>query len=221
MDAKYKIESYKYNEVCHFRKTKELYGGLSNMAGGFPININGIPIRTSEALYQACRYPHLPDVQKKIIQMTSPMSAKMVSKSYLNSVRPDWDVVRVPIMYWCLRVKLAQNLNSFGQLLESTNDMPIVEDSWKDDFWGAIADNSPNSVGTNSVTLTGVNALGKLLMRLRTVYKSSSHTDLLSVEPLAIPNFKFNNELIQPVDGKHLSFYPWTVRNIYCDNSYK
>ena len=64
-----------------FRKTKDRYGGLSNMASGFPIVVNGIRIRTAEALYQACRYPTRPDVQRLIIEERSPMTAKMKPES--------------------------------------------------------------------------------------------------------------------------------------------
>ena len=48
-----------------FLKTNERFGGLSNMAPGFPLRVNGVRIRTSEALYQACRFPHLPDVHRR------------------------------------------------------------------------------------------------------------------------------------------------------------
>jgi hypothetical protein len=43
-----------------FYKAKEVFGGLSNMAGGFPLVVNGIHILTSEALYQACYFPPPP-----------------------------------------------------------------------------------------------------------------------------------------------------------------
>jgi ribA/ribD-fused uncharacterized protein len=194
--SKYQPRTYKYSEVCHFRKTKELNGGLSNMASGFPIKVNGIHILTSEALYQACRFPHLPDVQKKIIDEKSPMTAKMVGKPFRSNSRPDWDSTRVDIMYWCLRVKLAQNFITFGQLLESTCDKAIVEDSSKDAFWGAVQDKKDNTI------LIGVNALGRLLMKLRQEYNSANRFDLLFVEPLNIPNFFLYDEKIQVVDER-------------------
>ena len=74
------IRSYSRQESVVFRKTKEKYGGLSNMAGGFPLLVNGIQIRTAEAIYQACRFPNLQDVQYIIIQQRSPMTAKIKSK---------------------------------------------------------------------------------------------------------------------------------------------
>lgn len=205
VQPKYQERVYKYSEVCVFRKTKELFGGLSNMASGFPIKINGKHILTSEALYQACRFPHLPDVQNKIIGEKSPMTAKMVSKPFRSNSRPDWDNVRTDIMYWCLKVKLAQNFITFGQLLETTFDKPIVEDSSKDAFWGAVQDKK------NTDELKGVNALGRLLMKLRQEYNSANRFHLLYVEPLNISKFLIFDEQIQVVDE----------RQSFIDNLYK
>lgn len=164
-----------------FLKTTEPYGGLSNMAGGFPLRVNDLRILTSEALYQACRFPHRPDLQRLIIAQRSPITAKMTGEPHLHSSRPDWNRVRVAIMRWCLRVKLAQHWKMFGELLRSTGDLPIVEQSWKDDFWGA----RPAVDGT----LRGVNALGRLLMELRELVRRERRNSLLPVEPLPIPGF--------------------------------
>src|SRR5437667_12647655 len=103
------LRRYARADVIAFRRTTEAFGGLSNMAPGFPLLVNGITIRTSEALYQACRFPNMPDVQRMIIEEKSPMTAKMLSKPYRGESRPDWQSVRVKIMRWCLRLKLAQN----------------------------------------------------------------------------------------------------------------
>lgn len=56
--------SYVPESACVFRKVKEEFGGLSNMSNDFKVKVNGMLIYNTEALYQACRYPHLPDVQK-------------------------------------------------------------------------------------------------------------------------------------------------------------
>lgn len=194
---KYTHKEYKSTDSCVFRKTKELYGGLSNMASGFPLKVNGVGILTSEALYQACRFPHLPEVQEKIIKEKSPMSAKMVGKPYRSNSRPDWDDTRVKIMRWCLRVKLAQNFFEFGKLLESTFDKPIVEDSSKDDFWGAIRDKQDESI------LKGTNALGRLLMELRQSYNEKRYSyEMFVVEPLNIPNFTLFGQKIEIIDER-------------------
>jgi type I restriction enzyme, S subunit len=181
-----------------FLKTNERFGGLSNMAPGFPLRINGIPIRTSEALYQACRFPHMPDVQHRILDEHSPMTAKMRTKPFRSQSRPDWDNVRVKIMRWCLRVKLAQNWHAFSELLLATEDRPIVEQSRKDDFWGAKV--------TKNGTLVGMNVLGRLLMELREQLKSEDPESLKIVEPPPIPEFMLFQKPIEPVYAGRSAF---------------
>ena len=174
------IRTYNLNDSVSFRTTRERFGGLSNMASGFPIEVNGVQILTSEALYQACRFPDRPDVQRIIIEQRSPMTAKMKSRRFQRDTRSDWEWIRVMVMGWCLRVKLAQNWDEFGELLLSTGNAPIVEDSRKDDFWGAKRTDDE---------LIGTNALGRLLMELRKELKGPNHDHLRVVEPLQIPDF--------------------------------
>lgn len=104
------------------------------MSPGYPLEINRIKIRTSEALYQACRFPHNIEVQRLIISERSPMTAKMRSKPFKSETRKDWDDIRLLIMRWCLRAKLLQNWDKFHELLISTGDLPIVEESNRDSF---------------------------------------------------------------------------------------
>ena len=74
------IRVYRKETSCGFKKNNEAFGSLSNMANGFPLRVNGISIRTSEALYQCCRFPHHPELQRKILEEKSPMTVKMVSR---------------------------------------------------------------------------------------------------------------------------------------------
>lgn len=179
-------------------KTKEDFGGLSNMASGYPLNIQGVRILTTEALYQACRYPHLPDLQREIIGQHSPMTAKMKSKPRRKDSRPDWEEVRYKVMRWCLRVKLAQHYEEFGRLLLATRDRPIVEQSRRDDYWGAkVIDETGN-------TLIGQNVLGRLLMELRELLKADFEQALKTVPPLAIPDFLLLGKEIGVVTAKNL-----------------
>jgi type I restriction enzyme S subunit len=185
------LRTYDPADSVVFRKTNERFGGLSNMAPGFPIRLNGVRIRTSEALYQACRFPHMPEVQELIIREKSPMTAKMRSKPYRDESRSDWMAVRTKIMRWCLRVKLAQNWKAFSTLLLETGDRPIVEYSRKDDFWGA----QPQEDGT----LVGMNVLGRLLMELRENVAEKPADELRHVEPLPLENFCLFSRLIEGI----------------------
>ncbi len=188
------LRTYHRADVVVVYRTKESFGGLSNMASGFPLRVNRVRILTSEALYQACRFPHLPDVQRMIIGQHSPMTAKMKSKPHRKETRPDWDYVRTKVMRWCLRVKLAQNYEEFGRLLLSTKDRSIVEQSRKDDYWGAKV------IGVAEDTLIGQNILGRLLMELREHVKSDTGETLKVVPPLNIPDFLLFGKPIETVD---------------------
>lgn len=183
-------QSRTYNpaESAVFFKTREQFGCLSNMAAGFPLCVNGVQIRTSEALYQACRFPHLPKVQRLLLRQHSPMTAKMRAKPHLDRSRPDWDDVRVAVMRWCLRVKLAQHWEAFGGALLETGEWPIVEKSRKDDFWGAKE--------TEDGALVGANVLGRLLMELRGLLQREAPKDLMSVRPPNIERFLLLDEPI-------------------------
>ena len=167
---------------------------MSNMAAGFPLLVNDVPIRTSEALYQACRFPQSPDIQQQIIDQRSPMAAKMRGRKFLEETRSDWNRVRIKIMRWCLRVKLAQNWETFGGLLLSTEDKPIVEKKAKKDlFWGTNLQEDG--------TLLGANLLGRFLMELREELKSDDAESLRVVEPLSISDFLLLGESIGLVEA--------------------
>lgn len=186
------IRTYERDSSVVFRKTKETFGGLSNMAGGFPIDINGQRYRTSEALYQACRYPHMPEIQELVVRQRSPMTAKMKSRPYRKDSRSDWDQVRVATMKWCLRAKLLQNWHDFSALLLETGERPIVEESGKDAFWGA----KPKENGM----LEGTNVLGRLLMELREKLKNDPES-LRRVAPVPISNFLLFNKPVPVLEG--------------------
>lgn len=189
------VRTYLKSESCIFKKNNEEYGGLSNMASNYPIYVNEIKIRTTEALYQACRFPLNPEIQKQIIDEPSPMKVKWISNSNKKISRPDWEDVKLKIMRWCINVKLAQNILTFGELLNQTGRKNIVENSSKDNFWGAIP-NDDDSI------YKGKNALGRLLMELRNKYHSKFWIDLLYVEPPSISNFLLYSKDVEVIDER-------------------
>ena len=67
MKNDFEKRKYVISDCITFRKTNEEYGGLSNMAGGYLIYLNDAKILTSEALYQACRFPDFPDIQSQVL----------------------------------------------------------------------------------------------------------------------------------------------------------
>lgn len=184
------LRKYDRATSVSFRKTSEEFGGLSNMAPGFSITVNNHTFLTSEALYQCCRFPNHPHIQKQIMVQKSPMTAKDISRAHTHLTRTDWDSERIRIMRWCIYAKLISNWHNFGGLLDATGDKDIVEDSYKDDFWGTI---------WNGYQFVGTNALGRLLMQARDMYrKNRAHTHLV-LPPLDIPDFYILGESINSI----------------------
>ncbi len=193
--SRYDLENMSFDPskcivIC---RVKDSYGGLLNMHGGFPMTVNGTVFRTVEALYQVVRYPNLPDVQHHIIEIPSPLMAKRYSLQFRDRGRPNWYQVKVKVMRWCLRVKLACNYDEFGKLLDSTADNTIVETSPDGNFWGGVP---------NEGKLVGANVFGQLLMELRGEYRTKSREEMMVVAPLAIPDFVLFGKPISEVHGK-------------------
>ena len=128
---------------------------------------------------------------------------KMISSKNKKKSREDWYEVRLKIMKWCISIKLAQNFVSFGSILHETGLKNIVENSAKDNFWGAI----PDEDGT---IFTGINALGRLLMDLRQAFYSKDNFSLLFVEPPQIKNFLLYNDPIGTIDERS-NFVKWLL----------
>src|SRR5262245_53783667 len=183
-----------------FFKVNEEWGGLSNMSNDYPLRVNGQPVGSSEALYQAMRFPHRPDWQREILDAPHAMQAKMKAKKEgrrKQHSRADWERVQEAVMLWCLRVKLAQHFRRFGGLLRRSAPRPIVERSRKDRFWGAVLE--PDGV------LRGQNRLGRLLMGLRdellACEVAGQEGRLLRVEPPQVPGVLLLGQAVEVIEA--------------------
>ena len=177
---------YEAENCVTFYRSREEFGGLSNMAGGYPIQLGPYAIRTSEHLYQALRYPDQPEVQMDILAIPSPLFAKRKAHESLAQERPDWHEIKTDVMMWCLQLKLLHNRDSFGKLLLATNNRDIVEASPVDDYWGAKPIHG-------TTMLLGWNVLGRLLWMLRGRLEIDLPIDLRSTV-IEIPNFRLGGE---------------------------
>jgi ribA/ribD-fused uncharacterized protein len=182
------IRYYKKGECITFKNTKGEHGSLSNMAPNFPIKIAHIHIRTSEALYQALRFPDYPEIQKHIINYTSPMTAKKYARLHISKTRSDWDKQRFKIMKLCLELKLIYNFEMFSNVLVYTKDLPIVEYTQEDKVWGATYQKG---------YYVGTNALGRLLMELRKKISDKSFKLLIpDIDNLKLLGLDLKNNLM-------------------------
>lgn len=142
-----------------FNRRSVRYADLSNMAEGFPVVVAGHRYISVEHLYQGSRFPVDSERRALVLAEPTPLGAKQRARRALaGEVRDDWDEVKSPIMASCLRVKVEQHV-VYRRLLQSTGDLTLVEESSRDNWWGAIP--------VSGTELEGRNVLGLLLMELR------------------------------------------------------
>lgn len=148
----------KANEIVGFY-TREFYC-LDNFSA-FKITYKDHKYSTVEEAYQALGFiDTAPEIAKAIIDSGSAHDAQRIAHENAEKRRADWDEMKVSLMEELLRAKLSQHPYVKKKLLE-TGDLPIVEDSPKDSFWGW----GPNRDGKNE--------LGKLWMKLRTELRNA------------------------------------------------
>ena len=143
---------------------------LSNFSA-FTLQWNGWRFDTSEAAYHWEKFAHMNEVGIQgpaqhecdlcytIRRCGSAHEAFKIAEANQFARRPDWDAVKIGIMRKMLRAKANQHEYVRRKLLE-TGDRELIENSWRDDFWGW----GPNRDGQNM--------LGKLWMEVRAVLRA-------------------------------------------------
>jgi N-glycosidase YbiA len=135
-----------------FYSTRDPFGEFSNFAP-FPIEIDGQSWPTTEHYYQAQKFDD-PAYREQIRAAASPMIAAKLGRSRKVPLRDDWEQVRDEVMHRAVAAKFRTHA-ALRDLLLSTGDHLIVEDSPTDSYWGCGADGN------------GRNMLGVILMRVR------------------------------------------------------
>ena len=123
-----------------------------------PIAAGPWAFRTSEAVYQACKFAERPDVQQRIAEAPTARDAAAIGRTPALGIDSGWNAQRVDVMRWVLRMKREANAAGIDAVLAATRDRPIVEVSTRDAWRGA------RPVGDR---YRGRNVLGRLWMELR------------------------------------------------------
>lgn len=129
---------------------------LSNFAA-FTLDWKGLLFQTSEHAYQWEKFnsfPNEPDIGRMILAARSAHDAFKIAERFRDYRRADWDAVKLDVMRSILLEKVRQHEYVKYKLL-STQKRELIEDSWRDDFWGWGPDRN------------GQNWLGKLWMEIR------------------------------------------------------
>lgn len=119
----------------------------------FAIEWKGVLWMTSEHAYQAAKFDSQ-EIQEEIRNARSAHDAKKVAEMHSAEKKKEWEEIKLKVMEDILRAKLAQHPYVKKKLLQ-TGDQQLVEDSWRDAYWGWGPDKN------------GANHLGKLWMKLR------------------------------------------------------
>lgn len=133
------------------------YYVFSNFSS-FMLTWKGVEYMTSEHAYHSEKF-HDEALKEEIRKQRSAHDAFKLAQEYKSERRADWDDVKVGIMKEILHTKVAQHPYVKKKLIESGERL-LVEDSWRDDFWGW----GPNKDGKNM--------LGKLWMEVRDEVKA-------------------------------------------------
>ena len=145
-------------EACVYFYEREFYV-LSNFSA-FRLRWRELDFDTAEHAYHwekfRSKWPHEPllAIQQRIMLARSAHDAFKIAERHRQEVRPDWLHIRMDIMRTILRAKAAQHEYVRRKLLE-TRDQELIEDSWRDAWWGWGPDRQ------------GHNMLGKLWMEIR------------------------------------------------------
>lgn len=162
------------NVECHGLDTPERvcfyeqdFYVLSNFSS-FTLMWRNIRFDTSEAAYHWEKFKPegfmgsvIAGVRQSIISAPSAHEVFKIAEKNKSLRRADWDSVKVGIMREILRAKADQHEYVRRKLL-ATGDRELVENSWRDDFWGW----GPNR--------DGLNMLGKLWMEVRAELRATT-----------------------------------------------
>jgi len=143
-------------EIYFYRERDEPYGCFSNYSRhSFII---GLPWSTVEHYFQAQKFTGTPHEDAVRLAKT-PHIAKMMGNDRARPLRPDWQHVKDDIMRLAVRRKFESHPD-IQEVLLSTGDAVIVEDSPHDYYWGC---------GANR---TGRNMQGKILIETRSALRT-------------------------------------------------
>lgn len=146
---------------------------LSNFSS-FTLMREGILFPTAEHAYHYAKFPDIDSQKHPVMKLKSDiMYAKSAHEAFKfgqnkDLRRSDWEMVKEAVMMEILWAKAHQHEYVMQKLME-TDRRELVEDSWRDDYWGWGADQK------------GLNKLGKMWMTVREAIRNK--VDLYPTHP--------------------------------------
>lgn len=144
--------------AIYFYSTTDKYGCFSNFSKhGFLLE--GKFWKTSEHYFQAQKFPGT-EHEEQLRLAKTPKDVATMGRDRKRPLRTDWEEVKDDVMRKAV-IKKFETHKDIRELLLSTGDEELVENTRDDYYWGCGTDGS------------GKNMLGKILMEVREKLRSS------------------------------------------------
>lgn len=146
------MEANKENQP-EIKKIESFTGDYAFLSNFYPcvITFEGQRYNSTEHAYQAAKCKNIDD-RAKFRESIKASKAKSLGKKIV--MRPDWESVKLKIMYEVVKQKFSK-YDDLKKLLLETGDAEIIEgNNWNDTYFGVCNGK-------------GMNHLGKILMQVR------------------------------------------------------
>ena len=148
----------KSEPICFYEREYYVFSSFSS----FRLWWKGVLWPALEYAYHAEKFEDQA-IKDLIMNAHSAHDAFKIGQLFKEKRRADWDQEKVAIMKNLIRAKVAQH-EYVRKKLKDSGDRELIEDSWRDDFWGW----GPNKDGKNQ--------LGKLWMEVRDEFNTGFMT---------------------------------------------
>jgi len=108
-----------------------------------PVKYEGLTYRNAESAFQASKCAN--KEERNWFIDTPAHIAK--AKGRKVKMRPDWNEVRLSVMWDILQAKFAQNYGLLTMLIETGNQEIVEGNTWNDKFWGVCNGEGMNHLG--------------------------------------------------------------------------
>jgi|688.fasta_scaffold1143784_1 ribA/ribD-fused uncharacterized protein len=102
---------------------------------------------SSEHAYQASKFLD-PKLHEYFADASLPSgAAKKAARKFKDKIRPDWDEIKLEVMYKITTEKYTRNLDLQYKLLRTYDRKLIEGNTWNDTFWGVCRGKGQNYLG--------------------------------------------------------------------------
>lgn len=129
-----------------------------------PVVFDGIMYQSSEAAYMAAKTLDK-NIRREIIALP-PKEARKLGRSIV--LRPNWEEIKLDVMFLVVFDKFSRNPELKQKLINTEKTYLEEANAWGDRFWGV---SYKGFDGKLMLTGIGENNLGKILMRIRSIWQ--------------------------------------------------